>query len=157
MRKLELIVLITGSLLAALTAFMGSCTIITGETQKLTSSPVSLTTTTTTSAVIINKSPSDIMTWMTASSFPFHIIDVRTPEEYASGHLINAINIDYNSPDFGKIIDKLDKTAYYIVYCRTGARSASASQIMLHQGFIHIINMTGGITEWINEGFTITK
>jgi rhodanese-related sulfurtransferase len=143
--------------MAALTVLMGSCMIITGETQKITSSPVFLTTTTTTPAVIINKSPSDIKIWMTASSFPIHIIDVRTPEEYISGHLINAINIDYYSPDFVKNIDKLDKTAYYIVYCRTGARSASASQIMLQQGFIHVINMTGGITEWINGGLGVVK
>jgi len=95
--------------------------------------------------------------WLSDSSLNLHLIDVRTPAEFASGHIVSAVNIDYESLDFGQNIDKLDKEAYYIVYCRTGARSAAASQIMLKQGFSQIINMTGGITNWINEGLDNIK
>jgi len=100
---------------------------------------------------IINASPQDISIWLSYSSRFFIFLDVRTPEEFAGGHINSAINIDYRATDFAQNIDKLDMTAYYIVYCRTGVRSAEASVIMQKHGFIHIVNMTGGITEWLNQ------
>jgi phage shock protein E len=175
MRKLNPLNLIVGLLLVTIFAILGSCTIITGETQKTASPPVSsfstmtATTPKTETATqearafpsvetgIINASPHDVSIWLSQSNLSLHIIDVRTPAEFTSGHIANAVNIDYESPDFAQNIDKLDKTAYYIVYCRTGVRSAAASKIMLQSGFSHIINMTGGITEWISEGLEIVK
>ena len=94
---------------------------------------------------------------MSQSNLVLHIIDVRTPAEYATGHIDQSINIDYNSPDFFQNIDNLDKEAFYIVYCGVGGRSPKASEIMKQHGFSHIINMTGGVTEWIKEGFPVVK
>jgi phage shock protein E len=85
------------------------------------------------------------------------VLDVRTPEEYADGHIHKAINIDLNSPDFKDEINKLDKNLTYVVYCHSGARSNAARNIMEESGFKHVINMTGGITDWISEGFPVTK
>jgi rhodanese-related sulfurtransferase len=85
------------------------------------------------------------------------IIDVRTPQEYAGGHIRSAINIDLNSPDFNAEIGKLDKNKTCIVYCSSGARSNTARNIMEASGFRHILNMTGGITEWISLGFPTVK
>jgi len=85
------------------------------------------------------------------------VLDVRTPEEYADGHIHKAININLNSPDFKDEINKLDKNFTYLVYCRSGARSNTARNIMEESGFRHVINMTGGISDWISEGFPVTK
>jgi phage shock protein E len=85
------------------------------------------------------------------------IIDVRTPQEYTGGHIHNAVNINLNSPDFIDEISKLDKNITYVVYCRTGARSNSARNIMEESGFKHVINMIGGITDWISLGFPVAK
>lgn len=90
------------------------------------------------------------------SDYPV-ILDVRTPEEYDGGHIRNAININLNSPDFNDEINKLDKNKTYIVYCRSGSRSNAARNIMEDSGFRHILNMTGGINDWISEGFPVTK
>lgn len=80
------------------------------------------------------------------------ILDVRTPAEYAEGHLMNAVNIDYESPDFASKIQSLIKSKKYLVYCRSGRRSAAASQIMADAGFTNIINMLGGINAWKEAG-----
>lgn len=85
------------------------------------------------------------------------VLDVRTPQEYASGYIHGAINIDLNSSTFKDEISKLDKKFAYIVYCRTGVRSSAARDIMEDLGFPYVINMTGGITEWITQGLPVVK
>jgi len=84
-------------------------------------------------------------------------VDVRTPGEYAGGHIDNAINIDYNASDFKEIINELDKNNGYIVYCQGGGRSAAASKVMAELGFKHINNMTGGILAWEAAGLPVEK
>jgi len=83
----------------------------------------------------------------------FVILDVRTASEFSSGRIANAINIDYYSPDFKSELAKLPLNKQYLVYCRTGVRSASAAQIMLSLGFKNIQNMTGGIVQWLQDGY----
>ena len=69
------------------------------------------------------------------------MLDVRTAEEYSSGNIPNSVNIDVLSPDFKSKIDLLDKNKEYLVYCRSGNRSAIASSIMATNGFIKIYNL----------------
>lgn len=77
------------------------------------------------------------------------IVDVRTPGEVSQGVIEGAtVFVDYNGGNFAGDIAKLDKTKTYIVYCRSGARSAAASNIMVQQGFQHIYNLEGGIMGW---------
>ncbi|TWP28085.1 thioredoxin [Apibacter muscae] len=76
------------------------------------------------------------------------ILDVRTPEEYNTGHLENAIDIDYRNPSFKEKIQKLDKNKTYMVYCRTGVRSAAAIDSLKSLGFKNLYDLQGGITEW---------
>ena len=85
------------------------------------------------------------------------IIDVRTPSEYAGGHIRDAVNINLNSAAFENDIDKLDKDKNYIVYCQAGGRSAAARKIMEELGFKHVINMNGGISVWISQGLPVVK
>jgi rhodanese-related sulfurtransferase len=83
------------------------------------------------------------------------IIDVRTPQEYASGHLRDAVNIDYQSPSFKNDIGRYDKDFTYIVYCQSGVRSAAASKVMIELGFKYVINMTGGYADWVAAGLPV--
>ena len=86
------------------------------------------------------------------SNQEFAIIDVRTPAEFAENKIDpKAVNIDVDSPDFESEINKLDKSKSYLVYCRTGRRSAIASQKMTDSGFTKIQNMEGGTVEWFNS------
>ena len=71
------------------------------------------------------------------------IIDVRTPEEYAQGHLEGAINIDAGSADFDAAIDALDRGADYAVYCRSGNRSAASARAMRDKGFTSVLDLGG--------------
>jgi rhodanese-related sulfurtransferase len=89
------------------------------------------------------------------SSRWIHVIDVRTPEEFAGGHIDGAVNINLNSADFKETINKLDKNAAYLVYCSTGVRSAKASAIMADLGFEDIYNMTGGFSAWQAAGYPV--
>lgn len=83
------------------------------------------------------------------------LIDVRTEEEYQSGFIENAQNIDFNSPTFDEDVSKLDKTKPVILYCRTGGRSAKCSQKLLDAGFVQIYELDGGITQWKFKGFDV--
>jgi phage shock protein E len=68
------------------------------------------------------------------------IIDVRTPEEFATGHLVGAINIDIQSPDFRDRVMALDTDGDYFIYCRSGNRSGQAINQMFQMGFTNMVN-----------------
>ncbi|AQU03606.1 MAG: rhodanese-like domain protein [Dehalococcoides mccartyi] len=89
-----------------------------------------------------------------AVSADFIILDVRTPSEYAQGHIPGAVNLDYYA-SFEASLSAFDKTKTYLVYCRTGNRSASAARLMLDNGFAAIYNMQGGINAWISGGLPL--
>ena len=87
----------------------------------------------------------------------FIIIDVRTPEEFADGHIENAINIDFYSDSFKTGLNKLDKNKTYLVYCRTGNRSRSTLNIMKELGFKEVYHLDVGIVGWLDEGLPTIK
>ena len=80
------------------------------------------------------------------------VLDVRTPGEFQSGHLLNAINVDYEGSNFEGEVQKLDKAKTYAVYCRSGRRSGLATEIMAKDGFKSIFNLDGGIENWQAAG-----
>ncbi|PID96334.1 MAG: thiosulfate sulfurtransferase [Actinomycetales bacterium] len=80
------------------------------------------------------------------------ILDVRTPAEFAAGHLSDAVNIDVEAADFRARVGALDKSIPYAVYCRTGNRSATALAIMKQLGFTSTYHLAGGITSWTSAG-----
>jgi len=84
-----------------------------------------------------------------------YVLDVRTPAEFAAGHLANAHNINVESNTFTSEIAKLDKHANYAVYCHSGRRSAIATSQMEKAGFDHIYNLNGGIEAWTASGGTM--
>lgn len=85
------------------------------------------------------------------------LIDVRTPEEFASGHIENSVNIDIKSDDFFSQIDKLDRNQEVYVYCKIGGRSGHAAKKMEEMGFKKIYDLDGGIRQWERDGFKQTK
>ncbi len=85
------------------------------------------------------------------------LLDVRTPGEFADGHLANCTLIDFNSPDFPTKISGLDKEENYFIYCRSGNRSMRAIQLMHQMGFKKMANMDGGIIAWHQNGLPLEK
>jgi len=80
------------------------------------------------------------------------VLDVRTPAEFAEGHLPQAKNVDFESADFATQIAGLDKNAAYAVYCRSGNRSGSALEQMSAAGFTHAYDLADGIVAWQSMG-----
>jgi rhodanese-related sulfurtransferase len=83
------------------------------------------------------------------------ILDVRTPQEYSSGHLKGSINLDFKSPSFSDQIARLDRNNAYLLYCRTGIRSARVLLLMKSLGFMNLYNLTKGIEQWQKEGYEV--
>lgn len=79
------------------------------------------------------------------------IIDVRTPAEVNQGAIKGAININVNDRAFHDKIKALDKEKTYLVYCRSGARSARACTVMCNNGFQQIFNLQGGYMAWSRQ------
>lgn len=80
------------------------------------------------------------------------LIDVRTPQEYASEKINEAQNINWNGSDFVAQAEKLDKTKPVFVYCKVGGRSAQAADKLAELGFKEIYNLDGGIMKWNASG-----
>ena len=87
----------------------------------------------------------------------FVILDVRTPEEFADGHIENTINIDFYSKTFRDELGKLDKNKTYLIYCQSGNRSGKTLDMMTELNFKEVYNMLGGILAWNAEGLPTTK
>jgi len=89
---------------------------------------------------------------LTALKTPNHnivILDVRSPEEYENGHLVNAINVSHNT-----VAAKLDKLSQYenntvVVYCRSGRRAAFAEQVLTKNNFRNLRHLTGDMNGWL--------
>jgi rhodanese-related sulfurtransferase len=85
----------------------------------------------------------------------FMVLDVRTPAEFAAGHLAGAVNVDFRAADFEARASKLERSRSYLVYCRTGHRSSLALPILQRLGFAGLYHLEGGITEWQRQGLPI--
>ena len=93
----------------------------------------------------------------TASAGEGTILDVRTPEEFAEGHLEGAVNMNVNDPQFKTRVESLNKQQPVYVYCRLGGRSKRASDMLEAAGFITIYDLDGGITAWNEAGLKTVK
>ena len=74
----------------------------------------------------------------------FVILDVRTPTEFADGHISGALNIDFYSSDFSADIGALAKNNVYLLHCASGGRSGKAADIMAGMGFAEVYDLDGG-------------
>ena len=87
----------------------------------------------------------------------FTILDVRTEDEYNQGHLEGAVRYDYRAGELHDALDSLDKHRAYMVYCRSGNRSAHAVEDMKDAGFTALYNMLGGFNDWTGAGLPAAK
>ena len=95
----------------------------------------------------------DVDTFAAASATPgTTVVDVRTPAEFAQGHLEGAVNIDVSAADFASRISALDPAGSYAVYCRSGNRSATAVATMTAAGFTDVYHLGGGTGAWADSG-----
>ena len=80
------------------------------------------------------------------------LVDVRTIEEYESGHIQDAVNFDFYSESFQNDILSLDKSSSIILYCRTQNRSTKTANYLKENGYKEITVLEGGITSWVKNG-----
>lgn len=85
------------------------------------------------------------------------IIDVRSPEEFAEGHIEGALNYNVEGPDFASQIAGLDPAGTYAVYCRSGNRSVIAVDYMSSQGINGIFELESGIIGWQEAGLPVVS
>ena len=84
------------------------------------------------------------------------VLDVRTAEEFAEGHLPGAINIDVKESNFlEKAVRTLPSDKKIAVYCRSGRRSAQAAEQLASKGY-QVTNLKGGIIAWKGKGKAVT-
>jgi len=84
------------------------------------------------------------------------LIDVRTPAEFASGHIKGAENIDWTAADYEKNFATLDPKKPVLVYCAMGGRSDQAKEYLVERGFT-VIQLLDGIAGWKKAGFPVVK
>lgn len=80
------------------------------------------------------------------------LLDVRTPSEFAEGHITGAVNLDLQSANFTQGVAALDASKTYAVYCRSGQRSKAAMAAMQQHGIARLFDLAGGITAWKSAG-----
>ncbi len=97
-------------------------------------------------ASIVGEPPTDLV-----------ILDIRTPEEFAAGHLAGAINIDYYATDFEDQLRGLDLDVPYVMYCNSGNRSGNTLPLMDSIGFAEVYELDGGIQAWFSAGQPIEQ
>lgn len=83
------------------------------------------------------------------------VLDVRTPEEFAEGHIEGATMLDFYRDDFGEQLAQLDPDVPYVVYCRSGNRSGETRAMMVELGFTDVEDVDGGILAWAGAGLPI--
>jgi phage shock protein E len=97
-------------------------------------------------------SPGEYQSQFVASRADHVLIDVRTPQEFASGHIAGAINIPVES--LSSRLSEVPTDQTIVLYCRSGNRSAQASRILEQAGYAGIYDL-GGIIDWTAQGFPI--
>ncbi len=85
------------------------------------------------------------------------VLDVRRSVEFQAGHLKSAVNIDYFSPNFVDLVERLDKSKPLLIYCASGGRSSGAMKKLSNSGFVVMYNMLGGFGAWKSAGLDYEK
>lgn len=116
------------------------------EASDVTQASAQLTTVTADEAAEIHQNPPDGLV----------VLDVRTPEEFAEGHLDGAVMVDFYAPDFADQLAQLDGNAPYLLYCRSGNRSGETIGLMRQMGFTDVTEIDGGVVAWQQAGHPVS-
>jgi len=85
------------------------------------------------------------------------VLDVRTPHEFAQGHVPGAVNLNISDPKFRKKLETLDKSKTYLVHCAKGVRSNRAVNMMSSLGLSGLYDYKGGFDDWKKQGKPVEK
>lgn len=85
------------------------------------------------------------------------VVDVRTPEEFKSGHIKGASNVDFHGTDFAAKVNALPKNEPVILHCAAGGRSTKALETLKAAGFGKIYHLKGGFSAWEDAGKPVEK
>jgi rhodanese-related sulfurtransferase len=99
-----------------------------------------------------NKLTPDAFEKMLKSDTTAQLVDVRTPEEFQSGYIAGAVNLNIQDAGFANKIARLDKNRPVMVYCAVGGRSAKAATQFSKLGFPKVYDLKGGMTDWKAAG-----
>lgn len=103
----------------------------------------------------ISVQQADSLIKVEADNTDFVLLDIRTKGEYEKGHLENSKMVNYMARKGKREIFRLDKEKSYLIYCRTGVRSAALLRKMKRRHFKEVFNMAGGIRDWTKEGYPV--
>ncbi|MDQ3017261.1 MAG: rhodanese-like domain-containing protein [Bacteroidota bacterium] len=96
---------------------------------------------------IVRLAPESYSEKLQAQTTP-QLLDVRTPKEFQSGHLPNAVNVDWSGDVFKDQTSALDKSKPVFVYCMGGGRSSDAADFLAKEGFKEVYDLEGGFNNW---------
>lgn len=85
------------------------------------------------------------------------VLDVRTAEEFAEGHIAGATNINFMAKDFATQASQLDRSKTYLLHCASGGRSKRCLPQLKQLGFKEIIHLDGGMSAWEDAGNPVAK
>ncbi|MCB1062246.1 MAG: rhodanese-like domain-containing protein [Verrucomicrobiae bacterium] len=85
------------------------------------------------------------------------VLDIRTPAEFADGHIEGAKMIDFQAADFESKVAELDRDKTYLVHCQGGGRSTSSLPVFEKLGFKHVVHLDGGFGGWESSGQPVAK
>ena len=95
--------------------------------------------------------------WLADPNAQWQLLDLRTPEEFATGHLKNATLMNFYDADFRERLLTMNRHQPTILYCRSGNRSGQALEIMRELGFRNVYDMQGGIMAWQRAGYLVLQ
>jgi rhodanese-related sulfurtransferase len=85
------------------------------------------------------------------------LLDIRTPKEFKQGHIEGAVLLDFYTGDFSDRLKALDKNKTYLIYCRSGNRSAKTLAMLEPLGFRHAYHLNSGLVGWAREKYPLVK
>ncbi len=85
------------------------------------------------------------------------VVDIRTPKEYASGHIPKVPNIDFMDSNFSALIGSKNMNEPIVIHCASGGRSKSAANQLIELGFIKVYDYSGGFSDWKKRGEEVEK
>jgi thioredoxin len=85
------------------------------------------------------------------------VMDVRTPDEFNSGGIANAVNVDFRDKYFETRVKDMDVNKIYFVYCLSGGRSGNAADFMRKNGFKNVYELAGGMLAWNKAAMPVTQ
>ncbi len=100
-------------------------------------------------------SPSDAAGLIAAAPDDLVVLDIRTAAEFSEGHLEHATMLDFYAADFAASLGALDRDVPYVLYCRSGNRSAQAADLMAELGFTDVAEIDGGVLAWSSIGLPL--